>query len=241
MKSRDPWYFFMAFCIAPKLYHNPLIASNTPFYGILCGMQRIGIFGGSFNPVHSGHLGIARRAVEELSLDRLLFVPAKVNPFKVADGAVAGGLSDARRWELVRLVADLDPRFEAWDFEIRQPSGPHTRLTRSVPPRHGSPARRSTTSSGKTTWRIFRNGRTWSCCVRNARSCRIRARASPPPRSAAACSRANPSTTSCRPAWPPPLPHLCIANDLDAGNGALLRGEGSSVFKNLKLVTSQSK
>ena len=114
----------MAFCIAPKLYHNPLIASNTPFYGILCGMQRIGIFGGSFNPVHSGHLGIARRAVEELSLDRLLFVPAKVNPFKVADGAVAGGLSDARRWELVRLVADLDPRFEAWDFEIRQPSGP---------------------------------------------------------------------------------------------------------------------
>ena len=87
-------------------------------------MQRIGIFGGSFNPVHSGHLGIARRAVEELSLDRLLFVPAKVNPFKVADGAVAGGLSDARRWELVRLVAGLDPRFEAWDFEIRQTSGP---------------------------------------------------------------------------------------------------------------------
>ena len=87
-------------------------------------MQRIGIFGGSFNPVHSGHLGIARRAVEELSLDRLLFVPAKVNPFKVADGAVAGGLSDARRWELVRLVADLDPCFEAWDFEISRPAGP---------------------------------------------------------------------------------------------------------------------
>ena len=87
-------------------------------------MQRIGIFGGSFNPIHSGHLGIARRAVEELSLDRLLFVPAKVNPFKVADGAVPGGLSDDRRWELVRLVADLDPRFEAWDFEIRQPPGP---------------------------------------------------------------------------------------------------------------------
>ena len=85
---------------------------------------RIGIFGGSFNPVHSGHLGIARRAVEELSLDRLLFVPAKVNPFKVADGAVAGGLSDAQRWELVRRVAALDDRFKAWDYEIRQPAGP---------------------------------------------------------------------------------------------------------------------
>ena len=87
-------------------------------------MQRVGIFGGSFNPIHSGHLGIARRAVEELSLDRLLFVPAKVNPFKAGTGEVAGGLSDDRRWELVRLVAGLDPRFEAWDFEIRQPPGP---------------------------------------------------------------------------------------------------------------------
>ena len=87
-------------------------------------MQRVGIFGGSFNPIHSGHLGIARRAVEELSLDRLLFVPAKVNPFKAFSGAVPGGLSDEQRWELVRLVAGLDPRFEAWDFEIRQSPGP---------------------------------------------------------------------------------------------------------------------
>ena len=87
-------------------------------------MQKVGIFGGSFNPIHSGHLGIARRAVEELSLDRLLFVPAKVNPFKAFSGAMPGGLSDDQRWELVRLVAGLDPRFEAWDFEIRQPPGP---------------------------------------------------------------------------------------------------------------------
>ena len=87
-------------------------------------MQRVGIFGGSFNPIHSGHLGIARRAVEELSLDRLLFVPAKVNPFKAFSGAVPGGLSDDQRWELVRLVAGLDPRFEAWDFEMRQTPGP---------------------------------------------------------------------------------------------------------------------
>ena len=49
-------------------------------------MRKVGIFGGSFNPIHAGHLGIARRAVEELSLDRLLFVPAKVNPFKVVTG-----------------------------------------------------------------------------------------------------------------------------------------------------------
>jgi len=85
---------------------------------------RIGLFGGSFNPIHSGHLGIARRAVEELSLDKLLFIPAKVNPFKVHVGNTPGGLSDEVRWELVQRVAALDPKFEAWDVDLRRPAGP---------------------------------------------------------------------------------------------------------------------
>ena len=85
---------------------------------------RIGLFGGSFNPIHSGHLGIARRAVEELSLDKLLFIPAKVNPFKAHVGNTPGGLSDEMRWELVRRVAELDPKFEAWDVDLRRSGGP---------------------------------------------------------------------------------------------------------------------
>lgn len=44
--------------------------------------MRIGLFGGSFDPVHAGHVGIARRAVDELALDRLIVLPAAVNPFK---------------------------------------------------------------------------------------------------------------------------------------------------------------
>ena len=44
--------------------------------------MKIGIYGGSFNPVHYGHLNIARRAVEELKLDRLIVVPAGKSPFK---------------------------------------------------------------------------------------------------------------------------------------------------------------
>ncbi len=85
---------------------------------------RIGILGGSFNPIHSGHLGIAKKAVEDLSLDRLLLVPAKVNPFKVDAGEVIGGFTDDERLDLVHQVASLDPRFEAWDREIRLPAGP---------------------------------------------------------------------------------------------------------------------
>lgn len=88
--------------------------------------MRIGLFGGSFNPIHAGHLGIARRAVEEARLDRLLFIPAKVNPFKVgASGTdVAGGFTDALRWRLVESVCALDPRFEAWDVELTRGDGP---------------------------------------------------------------------------------------------------------------------
>jgi len=45
-------------------------------------MQRIGIFGGSFDPVHLGHQLVAQAALEELSLDRIFFVPAAQSPFK---------------------------------------------------------------------------------------------------------------------------------------------------------------
>ena len=45
-------------------------------------MQRIGLFGGSFDPVHLGHLLVAQAAREELNLDRLHFIPAAQSPFK---------------------------------------------------------------------------------------------------------------------------------------------------------------
>jgi nicotinate-nucleotide adenylyltransferase len=45
-------------------------------------MRRLGLFGGSFDPVHLGHLLVAQAALEELQLDRLFFVPAAQSPFK---------------------------------------------------------------------------------------------------------------------------------------------------------------
>src|SRR5690349_14974474 len=45
-------------------------------------MDRIGLFGGSFDPVHLGHLLVAQAACEEYRLDRLFFVPAAQSPFK---------------------------------------------------------------------------------------------------------------------------------------------------------------
>jgi len=45
-------------------------------------MERLGLFGGSFDPVHTGHLLVAQAAIEELQLTRLFFIPAARSPFK---------------------------------------------------------------------------------------------------------------------------------------------------------------
>ena len=47
-----------------------------------CGFQKIGVFGGSYNPVHCGHLQIAEAAREQFGLDQVWFVPAWIQPFK---------------------------------------------------------------------------------------------------------------------------------------------------------------
>ncbi|HHY85301.1 MAG TPA: adenylyltransferase/cytidyltransferase family protein, partial [Verrucomicrobia bacterium] len=52
--------------------------------------MRIGLFGGSFDPVHLGHLLVAWAAREELGLDRLFFVPAARSPFKPDAAPTAG-------------------------------------------------------------------------------------------------------------------------------------------------------
>ena len=60
--------------------------------------MKIGIYGGSFNPVHFGHVGVARKAIADLGLDRLVVVPASVSPFKT-DAA-----TPQMPWDRVELV-----------------------------------------------------------------------------------------------------------------------------------------
>ena len=45
-------------------------------------MERIGLFGGSFNPIHNGHLHLVQVAKDRLHLDRVILIPARVSPFK---------------------------------------------------------------------------------------------------------------------------------------------------------------
>jgi nicotinate-nucleotide adenylyltransferase len=78
--------------------------------------MRLGFYGGSFDPVHNGHLLVAQAAVEELALDRLVFLPAAQSPFK-PDSRPAPA---PERLRLLRLALAGRNRFSLDDREIRR-------------------------------------------------------------------------------------------------------------------------
>ncbi len=78
--------------------------------------MKLGLYGGSFNPVHLGHLLVAQAAVEELGLDRIVFVPAAQSPFKL-DSQHAPA---AARLQWLRLALAGRTNCEVDDQEIRR-------------------------------------------------------------------------------------------------------------------------
>jgi len=79
-------------------------------------MQRIGLFGGSFDPVHCGHLLMAQAACEELPLGRLFFIPAGQSPFK--PGTIPAPACE--RVRLLRLALAGQTRFEIDEQELER-------------------------------------------------------------------------------------------------------------------------
>lgn len=81
--------------------------------------MRIALYGGSFNPIHLGHLIIARAVAEEMDLDRVIFLPSASPPHKDA-----GDLAPAEhRAAMVRLAIDNEPIFAFSDYDLKR-SGP---------------------------------------------------------------------------------------------------------------------
>ena len=76
--------------------------------------DKTGIFGGTFNPIHNGHLIIAESVREQFGLDRVLFIPSGQPPHK-RDSEVIG---TEHRFEMVRLAVESNPFFEASRTEI---------------------------------------------------------------------------------------------------------------------------
>jgi nicotinate-nucleotide adenylyltransferase len=97
-------------------------------------MQKVGLLGGTFDPVHKGHLQLGERVLEKFGLDKIVFIPAAHPPHK--NGAVVGdvghrlemlklALAGGRRFELSRIEVSRDTASYTFDtiHQLRQQSG----------------------------------------------------------------------------------------------------------------------
>jgi nicotinate-nucleotide adenylyltransferase len=82
---------------------------------------KTGVLGGTFDPIHLGHLAAARAAMECVDLDRVLFIPSGVPPHRAP--AVAG---PEERLEMTRLAIAGEQRFEASDLELHREGASYT-------------------------------------------------------------------------------------------------------------------
>ncbi len=79
-------------------------------------MTRIALFGGTFDPVHIGHLLMARTAQEEMGFDKIIFIPSCVPPHKRSSTL----FSVEDRIAMVRLAVAYNSSFEVSDFEVKK-------------------------------------------------------------------------------------------------------------------------
>jgi len=78
--------------------------------------QKLGILGGTFNPIHYGHLAAAEEIRDRLKLDRVLFIPSYLPPHKLEEDVP----SAVQRMEMVRLAISGNDHFEPSDLEIQR-------------------------------------------------------------------------------------------------------------------------
>ena len=89
-------------------------------------MVKIGIYGGTFNPPHTGHLHAAKQAIQLLGLDRLLLIPDRIAPHKEIP---AGSPAPEQRLEMLRIASAGEPVMEVSDIELKREGPSYSYLT----------------------------------------------------------------------------------------------------------------
>ena len=84
--------------------------------------RRIGVLGGSFDPLHYGHLILADQIRQDANLDKVVLIPAYVSPFKTADMPAEGH----HRLEMLKIAAEGHPGFEISDIELKKDGPSYT-------------------------------------------------------------------------------------------------------------------
>lgn len=113
-------------------------------------MVKTGIFGGSFNPIHNGHISLARQLKEKAGLDEVWLMVSPQNPMKQQTNL----LSDEARLQMVRLALKNEPGIIASDYEMRLPKPSYTWLTLQALSRD-YPERQFVLMIGGDNWAIF--------------------------------------------------------------------------------------
>lgn len=85
-------------------------------------MKKIAIYGGTFDPIHHGHLIVAREALEKLGADEVIFIPARVSPLRKA----APTARDEIRLLMIQAAIEKEPGFAMDDCELRRPPPSYT-------------------------------------------------------------------------------------------------------------------
>ena len=85
--------------------------------------ERIGILGGTFDPIHNGHLYMAEKAAEELELSSILLMPSRVPAYKTANGEVSAAKDRA---EMTRLAAEGSEKLAFSDLELKRQGNTYT-------------------------------------------------------------------------------------------------------------------
>lgn len=85
--------------------------------------MNIGFFGGSFNPVHFGHLNFAIELLERAGLDQIWWIPANISPFREEEKDM---VAPEHRLEMIKLAIRKIPQFSALDLEIKRPPPSYT-------------------------------------------------------------------------------------------------------------------
>ena len=112
--------------------------------------MNIGLFGGSFNPIHNGHVRLAKSLLQKAALDEVWFLVSPQNPFKQDQQL----LDDDKRLQLVRLALKDEPQLMASDFEFHLPKPSYTWNTLQALEQE-YPERKFTLLIGGDNWEAF--------------------------------------------------------------------------------------
>src|ERR1041385_4840063 len=88
----------------------------------MCAQKRIALYGGTFDPVHAGHVEVARKVAEVFELERVVFIPAQMAPHKIGRPVT----EPIHRYAMLALATQDDPRLLISTFELDAPDRRYT-------------------------------------------------------------------------------------------------------------------